>query len=441
MKRNTFTGTGKVFRFTLTQLLKSKANIRSLIVMLIIALASVPLLSLIRGNAGSQTSVSTLYIDNQSKVSLSGLPEYLETAGLDGISIKEGEMPEKEKDAAAFRIASGADGLMNVEILSGSDSMEYLGAAQLIASFVYRQNLLDAGYTAEEIEVLTSAPDYWADSWSNQLKSSEPDPGAPGEIFPENDDEDFTFDQGRYSVQLGFSVLLMMVCILSVSFVIRAIVEEKSSKLVDLLMVSVEPGALLLGKVLASLVYALLYYVVLLGGFALSRTVCGLFMDISATNDFLTNSLRLNLAPDVLAVLIVTSLLGFLAFGILAGVSGAGCSSIEDSSGAMSLCMFLIMAGYMVSIFMTALGSVAGGGLAKAFCIIPVLSMFSAPTLYMYGNVGIVPVLIGWAVQLVFILLLLLLAARVYSSLIIYKGKRLKFSQILRMGLGKGVQA
>ena len=25
--------------------------------------------------------------------------------------------------------------------------------------------------------------------------------------------------------------------------------------------------------------------------------------------------------------------------------------------------------------------------------------MFSAPTLYMYGNVGIVPILIGWAVQ------------------------------------------
>ena len=439
MKRNTFAGTGKVFRFTLVQLLKSKANIRSMIIMLILALASIPLLSLIRGNAGGTSSVSTIYIDNQSSVSLAGLPKYLEESGYGTVDVKEGEMPEKAKDAAAFRIAPGEDGRLNVETAAGSSTGD-LGTVSLIASYVYRQQLLAAGFTEEQIDTLTSSPDYWADTRIGYTQKYEPAPGGDGELSPVSD-EDFSFDQGRYNVQLGFSVLLMMVCILSVSFVIRSVVEEKASKLVDLLMVSVEPGALLLGKVLASLVYALLYYVILLGGAALSRTVTGLFMDISGTNDFLANTLRLDLAPDKLAVLLITSFLGFLAFGILAGLSGAGCASIEESSGAMSLCMFLIMGGYMVSIFATALGSAAGGGIAKAFCIIPVLSMFSAPTMYMYGSVGIVPIVIGWAVQLVFIFLLLLLAARVYANLIIYKGKRLGFGRILQMGLGKGARS
>ncbi|MBQ6294198.1 MAG: ABC transporter permease [Lachnospiraceae bacterium] len=439
MKRNTFAGTGKVFRFTLVQLLKSKANIRSMIIMLILALASIPLLSLIRGNAGETSSVSTIYIDNQSSVSLTGLPKYLEESGYGSVDVKEGEMPEKAKDAAAFRIAPGEDGRLNVETAAGSSAGD-LGTASLIASYVYRQQLLAAGFTEKQIDTLTSSPDHWADTRSGYVKIYEPAPGENGELSPISD-EDFSFDQGRYNVQLGFSVLLMMVCILSVSFVIRSVVEEKASKLVDLLMVSVEPGALLLGKVLASLVYALLYYVILLGGAALSRAVTGLFMDISGTNDFLANTLRLDLAPDKLAVLLITSFLGFLAFGILAGLSGAGCASLEDSSGAMSLCMFLIMAGYMVSIFATALGSAAGGGMANAFCIIPVLSMFSAPTMYMYGTVGIVPIVIGWAVQLVFIFLLLRLAARVYANLIIYKGKRLGFGRILQMGLGKGARS
>ena len=438
MKRNTFAGTGKVFRFTLVQLLKSKANIRSMIIMLILALASIPLLSLVRGNSGGTSSVSTIYIDNQSSVSLAGLPKYLEESGYGTIDVKEGEMPEKTKDAAAFRIAPGEGGRLNVETAAGSSASD-LGTASVIASYVYRQQLLAAGFTEEQINTLTAAPDYWADTRDNYMQSLKPQSGEAGENAEPmpTKDEDFSFDQGRYSVQLGFSVLLMMVCILSVSFVIRSVVEEKSSKLVDLLMVSVEPGALLLGKVLASLAYALLYYVILLGGAALSRAVTGLCMDIAGTNDFLANTLRLDLAPDKLAVLLITSFLGFLAFGILAGLSGAGCASLEDSSGAMSLCMLLIMGGYMVSIFATALGTSAGGGLAKAFCIIPVLSMFSAPTMYMYGTVGIVPILIGWAVQLLFILLLLLLAAKVYANLIIYKGKRLGFGKILQMGLGK----
>ena len=442
MTRNTFAGSGKVFRFTLRQLLKSKANIRSMVIMLIISLASIPLLTLIKGNTDAGTSVSAIYIDNRSAVSLSGLSDYLEDAGFEHAEIKEGEKPDKEKDAAAFRIAPDADGRLSVEVL-GDESSRYLYTAGVIASYVYRQNLLAAGLTEAQIDALPESPDYWADTQSGYKQSLEPPPGEAGEngeVFPVAD-EDFSFDQGRYSVQLGFSVLLMMVCILSISFVIRAVVEEKSSKLVDLLLVSVEPGALLLGKVLASLVYALLYYVILLGGVAVSRAVTGLFMDISGTNDFLANTLRLDLAPDVLAVLIVTSLLGFLAFGILAGVSGAGCSSIEETSGAMSLCMFFIMGGYMVSIFATALGSASGGGMAKAFCIIPVLSMFSAPTMYMFGSVGIVPVLIGWGVQLVCILLLLLLAAKVYAGLIIYKGKRLGFGQILRLAFGKEVRS
>ena len=41
------------------------------------------------------------------------------------------------------------------------------------------------------------------------------------------------------------------------------------------------------------------------------------------------------------------------------------------------------------------------------------------------------------AKRLIPVLLLLLLAAKVYSSLIIYKGKRLSFGRILRLAIGK----
>ena len=90
----------------------------------------------------------------------------------------------------------------------------------------------------------------------------------------------------------------------------------------------------------------------------------------------------------------------------------------------------------MVSIFSMITG-VPKSGTATVLSIIPVLSMFTAPTLYMYGAVSIGTIAIGWLAELVLAFLLILLAGRVYSSLIIYKGKRLGFGQILRLAAGK----
>ena len=431
MKFETFAGTGKVFRFTLSQLLKSRANIRALVIVLLVGLLSTPLLSLIKGGTG-ENEPSAVYIDNQTGLSLDGLRDYLKEAGFGEVAIISG-LPEKPEKEAALRLTNGADGL-SVEI--AGDTSRSCWAAELTAAYLRRELLLSAGFTPEQADQFVPADSSLI--FGSEL-GSVPAPALPG---PENTDpEEIDVGgeeglSGAYTVQLGFSVLLIMVSMISVNFVIRSVVEEKTSKLVDLLLVSVNPGALLLGKVLASLVYALLYFSCLLGGALLSHAVFGLFMDVSGVDSYLGGILKLNLAPDVLLILIVTSVIGLLVFGILSGLSGAGCSSIEESGGAMSLCLFLIMGGYMVSIMTMAI-RVPEGGLAKALSIIPVVSMFTAPTLYMYGSVNVLTVALGWLAHLVLVVLLLLLAAKVYSSLIIYKGKRLSFGRILRLATGK----
>ena len=435
MKPEAFAGTGKVFRFTLVQLLKSAANRKALIIVLVMALLSVPLLSLIRGGGASgESTVSVIYVDNQGGPSLKGLPDYLKEAGYGEVSVEEG-LPEEPENEAALRIVNGSEGL-KVEIAGDMNKSYY--AAELTAAYLRRQLLLDAGFTAEQADQLTSAGTDMI--FSSELDKA-PAPQGPGDEHPGGEDPEIDVSgegglSGAYSVQLGFSVLLIMVCMISVNFVIRSVVEEKTSKLVDLLLVSVKPGALLLGKVLASLVYSLIYFAIMLCGVFCSRTVCGLFMDLSGFDNYMTNILKLDLAPDVLAVLLVSSLFGLLIFGILAGLCGAGCSSVEESGGAMSLCLFLIMGGYMFSIMSMAIG-VPEGRTAEIFCIVPVLSMFTAPTLYMYDSVGIGTVALGWLIDLVLVVLLMLLAGKVYSSLIIYKGKRLGFGRILRLALGK----
>ena len=67
-------------------------------------------------------------------------------------------------------------------------------------------------------------------------------------------------------VQYGYAIVVMMLCMMSTAFLLRAVVEEKESKLVELLMVSVSPLALLGGKILAVMLYvAALLLLVLFG--------------------------------------------------------------------------------------------------------------------------------------------------------------------------------
>lgn len=44
-----------------------------------------------------------------------------------------------------------------------------------------------------------------------------------------------------YVIQLVYAIVVLMVSIMSVSYIIRAVVEEKSSKLVEMLLLNVRP--------------------------------------------------------------------------------------------------------------------------------------------------------------------------------------------------------
>jgi hypothetical protein len=64
--------------------------------------------------------------------------------------------------------------------------------------------------------------------------------------------------------------------------------------------------------------------------------------------------------------------------------------------------------------------------------------MFLAPLQFMDGSIGFGTVALSWVFQIAGIFFLVWLSARVYSSLIMYNGKRIGFGKILAMaGAGK----
>ncbi|MBQ8562639.1 MAG: ABC transporter permease [Firmicutes bacterium] len=242
-------------------------------------------------------------------------------------------------------------------------------------------------------------------------------------------------DEGtQYVIQYAYSIIVMIVCVFSVTYIVRAIVEEKVSRLVETLMVSIRPLALVFGKILAVMVFVFAQLVLLAGAAVLSYTVCGQFMDVSYVWDFLGSmgitAEALHLGAVEILILAVSLFLAYLFFSLLAGLAGAGCANMDEIEGANMAAMGAILAGYIVS----AIGFAVSDGIwLYVMAICPAVSAFTAPVYYLFGDISFGVLAASWGVELVLIVVLLLITAKVYDQLILYKGSRMKLGRILAM--------
>lgn len=401
-------GTGQVYRFTLSQLLKSRANRVTLIIMVLLAAVSMPLTALLGGETpetSDTAGLTSVRVDNRTDLILdfSGDAYWADT----DFSADAGE-PD------AVVTVTGDETGYQVAVV-GSESAHAGELSQLAETA--RQAVRDAclqaaGLSSRQLEALTA---------------------STGE---EDSHED------GFWVQYGYSILAMILCLMSASYVIRAVVEEKDSRLVELLLVSVKPMALLAGKILAVMAFTFGWLLAMLAGFGVS---CGLTAGLMGSG-VLQKQLSGLLAAvprvqedlwQAAGVLLVSLGLGYLTMSLIGGVAGACCSGMEDAGEATGPVMLLTMAGYLAS---CVVGAVPSGPVAVFSTLCPIVSIFCAPVQFAGGNVSFWLVLASWAIQAAVIWGLLTLASRVYAGLIVHRGSRVKLRELMSMAKGGAVR-
>lgn len=401
-------GTGQVYRFTLSQLLKSNANRITLLLMVLLAAVSMPLTALMRGESpevSDTSSLTAVRLENRTALDLdfSGDSYWADTVFSAGAEDPDAVVTVSG-DVTGYQVAvSGADDV---------DQSELRLLADAVQTAIRDACVRAAGLTAQQLAQLEGSP------------------------LPEEN-----FDGSRFWVQYGYSILAMMVCLMSASYVIRAVVEEKDSRLVELLLVSVKPMALLAGKILAVMAFTFGWLLAMLAGFGVSCGLTAALMGSSVLHRQLSGVLAAlpQAAPDVwhlvslLAVLLVSLALGYLTMSIIGGVAGACCSGMEEAGEATGPVMLLTMAGYLAS---CVVGGVPSGAVTVFAALCPVLSIFCAPVQFACGNVSIWLVLLSWLIQAAVIFGLLTLAARVYAGLIVHRGSRVKWREVFSMAKG-----
>ena len=404
-------GTGQVYRFTLSQLLKSRANRVTLIIMVLLAAVSMPLTALLGGETpetSDTASLTSVRVDNRTDLALdfSGDAYWADT----DFSADAGE-----PDAVVTITGDETGYQVAVNGSETADAGELSQLAETARQAVRDACLRAAGLSSRQLEALTA--------------------------FTGEED---SHEEGFW-VQYGYSILAMMVCLMSASYVIRAVVEEKDSRLVELLLVSVKPMALLAGKILAVMAFTFGWLLAMLAGFGVSCGLTAALMGPGVLQKQLSGLLAavprvqedLWQAAGVLLVLLVSLGLGYLTMSLIGGVAGACCSGMEEAGEATGPVMLLTMAGYLAS---CVVGAVPSGPVAVFSTLCPIVSIFCAPVQFAGGNVSFWLVLASWAIQAAVIWGLLTLASRVYAGLIVHRGSRVKLRELMSMAKGGAVR-
>lgn len=242
-------------------------------------------------------------------------------------------------------------------------------------------------------------------------------------------------------------MILPYLCVMVMYFLVlfygqgvaNSVVLEKTSKLMDFFLVSVEPVAMVLGKVLAMAAAGLLqlaaWLASLAGGFAVGVFLC---RTVAPQADFgilaFFDSLALfegmfSLPAVALAIAIVLG--GFLIYCALAGVGGALAGKAEDLSSTNVLFSLTLVASFLICLL-------SGGGEgvisdAAWLNFVPFTAILVTPARILLGDVSLGLGAVTLGIVLLTAAALCLLAGRVYRMMSLYKGKAPSARQMFAM--------
>lgn len=233
-------------------------------------------------------------------------------------------------------------------------------------------------------------------------------------VIAEPDPEDIPRQVGA---QIG-AILLYMAILIFGQFIMMGVMEEKQSRVVEVVLAKVRPERLLTGKILGIGLLGLIQLVAI-GGAILGAV---LMLDIPGVS---LPSLSLGLLSRTL----FWFLLGFGLYAVLYGALGATVTRQEDAQGAAMLPVILLLPGYFISF--TALQD--PDGLAA---VIGSLVPFSAPIVMpVRAATGTVPMWqVALSITLVVIttLIVIKLGARIYRGAVLSIGRKVRLREAFK---------
>ena len=442
-KKNDLYGWEKVCRYSVVQTMKSRTMKVVLAVIFILLFFSMPAVTLFNQKGGKTESTVhkvSVYADRKA---LQDCFEQKFTGDLKKytFTILTGE--EMEKTLQQLKKGSGdCDVLVEIRAEEQEDSKHYgvellthynekskvkkkdvTTLAQAMTDNLKGQLLSVGGMEKEELQELLADTAY-------EIKTV----NANGKI---KEDQEGLGDSS-YVFVYAYLMVTCFAALIAGSKVAELIVTEKTSKVIEYLLTSVRPLALLVGKVAGTM---LIVFMMLIGAaMALAGSMLANYL-LFDTKKFLPEALEKFIHGQVLQnagfAEIVTAVaiffLGMLFYCILAGLAGATVSKIEELAEGMKIFSFILLIGVYLALALLTM-SVSSGNFSVFSTIVydcPLSSMFIVPAYVLIGRITLKKAVISLGILAAFTGLAVYFVTKVFEHVLYHNGSTMKFKEIL----------
>ena len=278
---------------------------------------------------------------------------------------------------------------------------------------------------------------------------------AEGEIEEKEKEDEISMQD--YFIILGLLMVCMMFITVNGNQIALSIVTEKSSKVLEYLLLNVRPMAMILGKILATIATSAIQmtgigfcYMIspiingyispaickwLFGGIETGQGDATLYEENMALTLQMMHSIKLEYVLFALLFLI----LGILLFSMIAALSGASVSKMDELGEAMTLFQILLVAGCYADMFLCIYQTTGMSDpvFSKIVSLCPVTAPFWVPANLLLGKMSPGLIAASFLVMIACVAILFWLTARVYETLLYYNGKALKPKDIIAMAFPK----
>jgi len=369
--------------------MRSKGLIITAAIVLVVVVGGVFLISWLNSRDEDNPSLAVAGVDETAVTAVVG--EGIDVTSVDSRDAAVDAIKDDGKDAALVRDNDGF-----TLIADGTPDDALVAASQVAASAIAQNDALDA-VGVDPGEFAAALPD------------------ATVETVDVSDEATDDTQPAVVTTMLGTMVILTFIMTFAANVGGR-VTEEKSSRVVEIILATIRPLDLLIGKVVAMLIVGFVGTAVILGAALASMAATGMLADV-------------DLDPATLGILMVSYILGMLFFSALYAAAGSLVSRAEELGSTQMPVMLLFFAVMYPPIFGW---SAMDSTMMEVLAWVPPMSMGVAPMQYAAGNLSLLGLAASFLLLAVATLLVLMVVARIYRGSILNNGRRLTWMRALQ---------
>lgn len=430
-KSGKFKGVGKVFKFTFAQNACAKGFGIVTAIIGIILMAAVIFINVIAAQKDTNDIKNVVIADNSGFEGFNQdeLKKYNSLENIEYI------------DDISFELIEAKNEDKLVEYMNNSDE-----AANTVGILISRnkEKLKLASYILSDGEIDKEAADNiteFVSGYYNQLKfvNSKLTPEqlmimlTPVSVMDSQIDEDTDIVKTMVKIfaPMICALLMYMMLLFYGQTISKIIISEKTSKLMEYILTSVKADALIAGKILAMVTLAIcqvfLWVICLVVGCVIGNEI-GKSINPEYKNiiwELIKSIKEMSdgaLTIQSLIMAFVAFIIGFLFYAVLAGLVASFIQKAESMAQVMLIYQYTVIAGFLVAY----MGSfIENKTLIFISNYIPIFSPFTLSANILTGLLSPIEIVISGGILTVACVLLVVLTAKIYRSLVLFNGVKI----------------